>query len=112
MLLTGRIECRADVAVEVTKYLDARRSRRGLEVRGFSYMYRVFVRDRLLLRYGNCHEENDPDEFHRHVYDRAEPREDLARRLVLRRHEFPTLIRVIEEVQTMITDEMGITINW
>ncbi len=46
------------------------------------------------------------------MYDLHDLHEDLAQRVVLRRNQFPTLIRVIDEAQRMLTDNPDITIDW
>jgi hypothetical protein len=109
--LAGRIVCRADVVVEVDKYLDTRGGGRRLEVRGRLYQYNAYVGGRLLLRYGNCYPHIDPDQFHRHIYDVKTGVERLEERRILGRDEFPVLSRVVEEIQPMIM-ELGIEIDW
>ena len=74
--------------------------RNETEVRGKRYGYHAYVVGRgNLLRYDNSH---GFDEFHRHEY--VFPTEDQRPIETLTREEFPTLIEVLDEVQSMAAD--------
>ena len=64
----GRVRCKHGVIIEVDKWLDVRRTRRGYEVMGSSYSYQAWFEGdgREILRYDSAH---GMAGLHYHLFD-------------------------------------------
>ncbi|MBI2909646.1 MAG: hypothetical protein HYX92_18560 [Chloroflexi bacterium] len=96
--ISGTVLCHADVVLEVEKYLQGRRTPRGLIlIRTFSYRYNASIPGKgNVLRYDNGH---NFDEYHRHVFDVVTGKEITFE--ILDRQKFPTFPDILDELQAM-----------
>lgn len=88
----GTVTCTDGVAVDVDKWLEARRNHRGQpEVKGYSYSYHARIGARPLLRYDSHH---GLHRLHCHVFDPSTG--ELIREAPVSLNELPTLADFIE----------------
>lgn len=100
--ITGRIHCTSGVTVEVDKWLDVRRTKKGYEVVGFSYSYQAWLQssEREILRYDTAHGMNG---LHYHLFNLKDGQEEIVKIEV---SELPSLdgfirqaIRIVENAK-------------
>ena len=100
-VLEGDITCHADIIVSVSKTLEVRQNRGLEQVRAVHYNYNAYIPGQgNVLRYDNSHLDA-PDEYHRHEYD-LDSGEEIGRRALLTREQFPTLIEAVTEIAGII----------
>lgn len=99
--LSGQVFCQGGVHLHAIKALATRKTGNRLQVRCERYSYNAFfVGQHNILRYDNGHLE-DPDEFHRHLFD-LDTGEQVERTL-LTRDELPLLHEILTEVQQIVS---------
>lgn len=89
------VYCFNDVILEVEKWFELADFGQVLKIRGFSYRYVGWVKDKhCILRYHNVHQ--DDDDYHHRIFDYGTGVELKYERL--ERWQFPTFSEVLDEL--------------
>jgi len=100
LLVEGVIYCKYNIILEFRKVAELRSIGSRLQVRTFSFAYNAWIEGKHnVLRYDNGHD--NPDEYHRHIFDLDTGEEIEKEFRIMTREEFPVMHEVLDELQAM-----------